>query len=136
MSRTSRANVAMIIELDVTVVPDDAAMAPFIDVAGELVTEHCTGASGPATPYTDTRLELVERWLAAHFYSCRDPRAKSEGAGSVNVTYDITGGLGFDGTTYGQTAMRLDTNGGLTRLNENTKKGKPNAKVIWLGTEV
>ena len=133
MPRTTKAQVEEIIELDSTVVPDEAAMLPFITVANELVTEACTGDNGPATAYSSTRLELIERWLAAHLYTNRDPRTTSESAG-VSASYQSAVGLGFDTSHYGQTAMRLDTNGGLAKINEDTKKGKPRVGVKWLGT--
>lgn len=135
MSRTTRANIAGIIELDAEIVPDDAAMEPYILVASELVTECCTGANAPkGGEYSDVRLELIERWLAAHIYTNRDPRAASESAGPVSVSYQSRVDLGFDTSHYGQMAMRIDTNGGLSRLNEDTKKGKPRIGAVWLGS--
>lgn len=134
MARTTRAYVAAIIDLDPGIVPNDAAMEPFITVANEIVTEVCTGDAGPDSPYTAERLELIERWLAAHFYAIRDPRTTSEKAGSVGEQYQSKVDLGFNVTHYGQMAMRLDTNGGLAKLDEDTKKGKPTISVFWPGT--
>ena len=131
MARTTATNIKKIIEVDTTIVPADADFDPFIDTANEIVTEMCTGDNGPATAYSVTRLELIERWLAAHFYAIRDPRAKSEKAGSVGVTYQGKVDLNLAVTTYGQQAMMIDTNGGLNRL--NTGKS-PTATVLWLGT--
>ena len=133
--RTSKANVATVIELDAAIVPDDAAMLPFITVANELVTECCTGDNGPATAYSDDRLELIERFLAAHFYTNRDPRLTDERAGSVGGSYQSKVDLGFDTSHYGQTAMRLDTNGGLAALNATTTGGgKTRVGAFWAGT--
>lgn len=134
MARTTRALVGSIIELDSGVVPDEAALEPFVTIANELVTECCTGDAGPTTAYTAARLELIERWLAAHFYTNRDPRTVTERAGSVSEQYQSCVSLGFDTSHYGQTAMRLDTNGGLAKLNSDSKKGKPTVGVTWLGT--
>lgn len=134
MPRTTKDNVAAIIELDGEIVPNDAAMLPFITVANELVTEFCTGSAGPATTYTTDRLELIERYLAAHFYTNRDPRATSEGAGGVSVGYQSKIDLGLGTSHYGQSAMLLDTNGGLSTLNKNTKNGVSRVGVSWLGT--
>ena len=118
--------VQKIIETDVTI-----DLTPFILVANELVTE-CCGDSG----YDDSRLELIERFLAAHFYTNRDPRVTSEGVGGVSVSYQSAIALGFDGSSYGQSAIRLDTKGGLAALNEQSKKGfKPTVGVTWLGKE-
>lgn len=133
MPRTTKDDVEEIIELDAEIIPDDDAMAPFILVANELVTECCTGDAGPDTAYSDARLELLECWLSAHLYTNRDPRTTSEKAGSVGAAYQSKIDLGFDTSHYGQTAMRLDTNGGLAKLNADMKKGKPRAGVAWLG---
>lgn len=135
MPRTTRALVGAIIELDGNIVSDDAAMAPFIATASELVTECCTGDNAPATEYSDDRLELIERWLAAHFYAMRDPRSASEGAGAVSVAYQSSVGMGFAASHYGQQVMRLDTNGGLARLDRNARDGTKRPRVTWLGTE-
>jgi len=135
MARTTKAEIEAIIEVDTTIVPDDAAMLPFITIANELVTECCTGDAGPSTPYGDGRLALIECWLAAHFYTVRDPRAKSETAGPVSASYQSETDLGFDASHYGQNAMRLDTHGGLAELNFNSKKGKATVGGFWAGTD-
>lgn len=134
MARTTLAQVATIIELDAGIIPDEASLEPYIAVANELVTEACV-TNGPTTPYSDVRLELIERWLTAHMYTVRDPRVTNERAGAVGVTYQSYVGLGFDTSHYGQTAMRLDTNGGLTDINSEAKTRKPRIGVAWLGTE-
>ena len=133
MPRTTKAPVEEIIELDAEIIPNDAAMLPFLTVANELVTECCTGDAGPTTAYSDDRLALIECWLAAHLYTNRDPRAVTEKAGSVSAAYQGKVDLGFDTSHYGQTAMRLDTHGGLAKLNDDMKKGKPNVGGSWLG---
>lgn len=134
MPRTTKAQVETIIELDSQVIPDEDALASFITIANELVTECCTATAGPTTAYTDDRLELIERWLTAHFYTVRDPRSTEERAGAVSAVYQSVVGLGFDTSHYGQTAMRLDTNGGLAKLNTDAKKGKRRLGATWLGS--
>jgi hypothetical protein len=105
------------------------SLTPFIETANALVTEVC------ADYYDDTRLELIERWLAAHFYAIRDPRRLQDRAAVVSKQIESRVDLGFDVTRYGQMAMRLDTNGGLATLNEQAKSGgKITTGVTWLGT--
>jgi hypothetical protein len=130
--RTNATNVKAIIEVDSSIIVSDSDLDAFITTANELVTEICTGTTnGPTPAYTATRLELIERWLSAHFYAIRDPRAKSEKAGSVGVSYRGKTDLNLALTHYGQQAMMLDTNGGLSRLD----KGKGlTATVLWAGT--
>ena len=128
MARTTDASVGGIIEVDSSI-----SLTPFISIANELVTE-CCGSVTPA--YSTTRLELIERWLAAHFYTNRDGRAFREKAGSVSKEKQSKVDLGFDTSHYGQTAMRLDTLGGLASLNEQSKKGgNQPVSATWLGSE-
>lgn len=119
---------------------DGFSLTPFIDTAQELVEEVC--ASDEVDPaYSLVRLELIERWLAAHFYCIRDPRTTTDQIGQLQESYQSKVDLGFDVTHYGQQAMRLDTNGGLAVLNNSVKEtevtlpaGKPKTSVTWLGT--
>jgi len=123
--RTDSTAVEGIIEVDSSI-----SLTPFIEVASSLVDSVCA-ASG----YTAARLELIERWLAAHFYAIRDPRKDSEKAGPVSEKNQYKVDLGFDVTTYGQMAMRVDYEGNLAALNERVKSGqKRRIGVIWLVT--
>jgi hypothetical protein len=123
--RTTPSLVAGIIEVDPSIDLD-----PFILTASELVTEVCAIAS-----YTVGRLELIERWLAAHFYAIRDPRTTQERAGSVGANFESKVDLNLALTRYGQQAMMLDTQGGLAALNKSILSGGSRvASVTWLGT--
>ena len=106
-----------------------ADLEPYILSANELVTEIC-GSAG----YSDARLELIERWLSAHFYCVYDPRSQSESAG-VSASYEGSAAMFLERTRYGQQAMLLDTAGGLARLNAQTKAGKPRGiQMFWAGS--
>lgn len=126
MARTTSTAVGLIIEVD-----SDISLDPFIEVANALVTENCS-----TDDYDATRLELIERWLAAHCYTIRDMRAMAEGAKGISEKKQSKVDLGFDTSHYGQMAMRLDTVGGLAALNEKSKTGKHGLiSASWLGTE-
>ena len=124
--RTTSVAVGGIIEVD-----SNISLTPFIEVANALVTECCS-----TDDYDATRLELIERWLSAHFYAIRDPRTTQESVGrGIAERFQSQVDLGFDVTHYGQMAMRLDTQGGLSSLNERIKNGGGStAGVSWLGT--
>lgn len=126
MARTTAENVALIVEVDA-----DISLTPFIDMANELVTECCADAG-----YTATRLELIERWLSAHFYVIRDPRASSESAG-VSISYaNPNVGMAIHGTKEGQQALLLDTAGGLTALSKSSESGRGRTVgVTWMGSD-
>jgi hypothetical protein len=116
-------------------VKDGVDLTPFIDSASLLVTKECTSSG-----YTDGHLELIERWLAAHFYDVNFPRRSMGGAGEgvTEQMEPVRVDLGFNNTKYGQQALRLDVAGNLAGL-ENWQKTvkKPTgfgARTKWLGT--
>lgn len=121
--RTDSTSVGGIIEVD-----DSIDLDPFIETANALVTEICAPLG-----YNEVRLELIERWLSAHFYAIRDPRARSEQAGDVQESFQFKIDLGLNQTRYGQMALQLDTKGGLKNLNENSGV-KPG--LFWGGTDL
>ncbi len=102
---------------------------PFIEAAGQLVGDVCLNSG-----YTDDKLELIERWLSAHFYAIYKRRRSSEKAGDVAQTFDpFQHGLFFNNTLYGQMAAALDTAGNLAILQRNLEKGGT-ATVKWIGS--
>ena len=128
MARTTSAAVEAIIEVDVTI-----SLTPFIEAANNIVSAVCDTAD---TSYDATDLEIIERWLSAHIYTNRDPRAfeESVGRGAASEKTQSKVDLGFDTSHYGQTAMRLDREGGLAALNAQAKKGTgATGSVTWLG---
>jgi len=119
--RTSSTLVAGIIEVDTAI-----DLEPFITAASALVDDVAAASDLDAT-----RLELIERWLSAHFYCMRDPRTTQERAGPVGASYQSSVGPNLSTSHYGQMAMTLDTSGTLKTLS----RGKIAATVSWLGTE-
>jgi len=124
--RATDEDVEGIIEIDASI-----SLTPFILIANELVTELCSDSS-----YSESRLTLIETWLAAHFYQIRDQAVSSESAKGVAVTYQHQIGLGLKQTKYGQTAMILDTAGNLSQLDKRMEEGEPaSVSFSWLGTD-
>ena len=107
MARTDSTKLATLIALD-SLVSSDAAIL----TANELVTEKCNDSG-----YSESRLELIERYLAAHFYAIRVKQTKSEKVDVITVNYIGVTGMGLNYTPWGQTAMQLDTAGSLRNLN-------------------
>jgi len=131
MARTTVDNVEAIIDID-----SGISLTPFIEVANALVTEVCSTVTDSVGDlvYDSTRLELIERWLAAHFYHIRDPKPHRDEVDDVQVTYRSIVEIGFNNTHYGQMAMRIDTNGGLSRLDSSIKLGSSTTvSLSWLG---
>jgi len=127
--RTTSSAVEEIIEVDSSIDLD-----PFIETASALVDKHCAAAN---SAYTAAELELIERWLSAHFYAIRDPRSLIDYLGKLSSTIESKVDLGLNVTRYGQMAMILDSYGGLAALNENmiNKGGRRVIGITWLGEE-
>lgn len=134
MARTTPDLVRTIADAD-----DGVDLMPFIQAANELVTEVC---AAPGV-YSSGRLQMIESWLAAHFYHILDPQASQETVEGIQVTLDTRVDLGLAVTKYGQQAMRLDTGGYLAALDNAMKTvtktlpgGGKKVGVTWLGTDL
>lgn len=105
--RSTEAEVKEIIETSLT----DEQVAPFLKSANLLVTSVLTGQG-----YSDVVMADVERWLAAHFVSIRDPRAIKEKIGDAEDTYQGKFGEGLKGTSYGQQVLLIEYKGILAEI--------------------
>ena len=123
MPRTTSELVAGLIEVDASI-----SLEPFIATASLLVSRVADADSD----LEGEHLELIERWLAAHFYAMRDPRPVSERADTIEVVNQSKVGFNLALSHYGQTAMTLDTSGTLKALSDGKKF---TSSVTWLGTD-
>ncbi len=128
MARTTGSLVEGIIEVD-----SGITLTPFISIANTLVTQCCTELT---VDYTVAELIEIETWLAAHFYTIRDPRAEMEKVGPITEKLQSKVDLGLSTSHYGQTVQLLDHKGGLAALNKQMKNGgKGSISVLYVGTE-
>jgi len=112
-TRTTPTEVREIYPTDMT---DDQIQA-YINVANIIVTANITCG------LSDTILEEIERWLTAHLItSTQERQTKSERLAEAEVVFTGEYGPGLQSTTYGQTAMMLDTCGGLASMGKKTLK--------------
>lgn len=125
MARTTAEAVGEIIEVDSSI-----SLTPFIEVASALVTDMCVPLS-----YTDTTLELIERWLSAHFYAIRDKQLKKESLDfmDLGLEYSVTVSLYMAQTTYGQQAMLIDYKGGLASLQAQARLADKGVSAVTVG---
>jgi hypothetical protein len=128
MPRTSSAAVSAIIEVEPSI-----SVTPFIEVANALVEELLAPT---AIGYDATRLELIERWLSAHFYAIRDMRAATEQAKSISQGFQYKVDLYLANTMYGQQVLILDTAGVLAALQKRVIEGTTRPGMAWLGTDL
>lgn len=97
-----------------------------LEAANAQVTDLCTDSG-----YSDARLELIERWLAAHYASVSLPKTKQEAAKGLTETYEGQTKMGLDFTRYGQQAKGFDYKGNLAVL--DVPGGKRQGKVYYVG---
>jgi hypothetical protein len=102
------------------------SLVPFIDTASSLVDDVALKDSSVSA----VRLELIERWLAAHYYEHADQITQSRSTGGASGQFQGRTDMGFDSTKYGQEAKRLDSSGLLVNLDQTLR---PKASASWLG---
>lgn len=99
-------------------------LTPFIQTASVFVDDLVTEAATQSVPFSTGKRELVERWLAAYFYTVSDALYTSSSAGGAS------GSFLRDGNEYLKTAAALDpTNTLMADIASNSAKG------MWAGTE-
>lgn len=133
MARTTSAAVQAILlgEYGQTIYETSPDLTPFIETASAIVDDvvECS-ESNDRTTLDSTRAELVERWLAAHFYQQADPGYQSKSTGGASGSFLGRTDMYIESTRYGQTAVRLDKSGCLETL---AGKEKKKAGAVWLG---
>ena len=80
-------------------------LKPFIDTAASVVDQLVECANDLGITITTTQKELIERWLAAHYYTRSDRTYKSRS------TQRSSGEWHGDGKEYLNTACELDPSG-------------------------
>lgn len=100
---------------DVKVIIDTsiADLTVFITAANLFVNGHLSAAGLP-----EEVLVEIEKYVAAHILSVKDPRTKAEGVDVLSESYQGQWGFGLKGTSYGQIAILLDTSGILGAMAE------------------
>lgn len=108
--------------------PSSANLDPYIDTASKLVDK--VAQCDTDGEMDDQHLELLERWLAAHFYAVtRRPAKLSRKIGAASTTYHRGMlGKGYESSPYGQQALALDVTGCLRKL------GRQKAGATWVGS--
>ena len=121
-------------DYDLVANPD---LTPFIDTASALVDDVAECATNKGKPLTSGRLELLERWLAAHFYQQSDQGYTQRATLRASGTFQGDTGMYLESTKYGQTARNLDSSGCLNAIANGTRKvaggfwaGKPPSEQI------
>lgn len=107
---------------------NEQSLLPFIQTASVIVDRVVTCADKKGITLSTAERELIERWLAAHFYTCSDKTEASAGEEGANSTADGQTGLNLDGSRYGQSAKAVDYSGCLASIDKRAF-----ARMAWLG---
>jgi hypothetical protein len=97
-------------------------LTPFVETASAMVDTLVVKAALKAVTFTAARLELIERWLAAHYYTQSDRTYKSRSTLDASATFNT------DGKEYLNAALALDNSGCLAALLNGKRAG-----AFWLG---
>lgn len=108
----------------------DPSLTPFIETAAAIVDDVVECALAKDLTLSVPRKELIERWLAAHFYVMSDQVVKEERTEGAHAKYQGETNMYLEASKYGQQAILLDSTGCLAAIaagGENTADG------FWLG---
>lgn len=91
---------------------EDSNVDIYIESANKLLNTWFSGVSA-----TEDMLTELERWVAAHLIATsKERQAKEEGAGGAYIKYSGVFGTGLKATSFGQTAIEIDTTKTLRRV--------------------
>lgn len=109
------------------------SLVPYIETANVLVDEVIDHAAAKGEALTAKRAELLERWLAAHFYCSSDQPYKQRSTLRAQGTFQGQTGMYLEATKYGQAALLLDTTGSLSTITGTSSVIKRTVGLDWLG---
>lgn len=98
-------------------------LTPFIETASSIVDDVATCATLKGRPLTDTKLELIERWLSAWAYCMSDRPYSSRSTGGASGSFQGQTAMHFDANYYGQMAISLDSSGCLYSMGKGMEVG-------------
>jgi len=105
-------------------------LTSFIDAASSVVDDVSDCATTKGKTLTSAKLELIERWLAAHFYVMQDRTYAQRKTLNSQAIFDGRTGMYLEASTYGQMAVTLDSSGCLFAIASGSRK---KASAAWLG---
>ena len=102
------------------------SLEPYIEWADVMMADLDACLIDREESYTDAKLEMIARYLAAHAYAMSDQTYANKSTGGASGTFHGQTGKYLEATKYGQMALQLDTAGCLAR-------GTPTTAEAWWG---
>lgn len=127
MGRTSTANVALVLGGHY-VSGSSPDLQAFIDTATLIITRVNTCATAKGITLSTDELEMMERYLAAHYFSHADQIFQSKSTNGASGSFQGQTGKGIESSQYGMTALQLDPSGCLAAITKGAR-----ASITWGG---
>lgn len=127
MPRTTPQAVKGVLQRDYDTI-NNPSLTPYIDTAAVIVSRVATCATTKGVTLSSAELELIERWLAAHFYAVSDKPYTNNTTADASAAYNGQTAMGLDATLYGQQAKAIDYSGCLAAITSRVR-----ASAAWLG---
>ena len=107
---------------------------PYMEAAGVMIDRMIECATERGITHSTAELEIIERWLSAHFYGQMDQMFSSKSTEGASASFQGQWAKYLDNTRYGQMAMKLDKSGCLELIGADTgETGRRVAGASWLG---
>jgi hypothetical protein len=119
MARTTSSAVLAILLRDYDSV-NNPSLEPFIEAASSLMDDVAACAVAADATLSSTKLELMERWLAAHFYTKNNPVYQSKTTSQASATF-VRGKK--EPEPYKDAALMLDSTGCLASALAGNRAG-------------
>ena len=103
----------------------------FIDTAAVIIDRVATCATDRDHTLSAAELEIIERWLAAHFYATSDRPYQNKSTSGASGGFQGQTGMYLEATYYGQTASSLDSSGCLASIAAGDER--KTARGFWGG---
>ncbi len=100
------------------------SLKPFVDTANMLITEVIACAARKGKTLSTAQAEMLERWMACHYYVQLDQNLSSQSTGGASGQYQgSTAQPGVLGSKYGQSALSIDFTGCLKAVSTGARVG-------------
>lgn len=106
----------------------------FIDTASAVVDDVVVSSATrlpPSMTLTAVKQELIERWLACHYYHVMDQMWQAQTVASASMTAQGQTTMSIEGSKYGQAAINLDFSGTLYAISRRYF-----ARGFWMGNRL
>ena len=104
------------------------SLQPFIDSATLVISRVITCATTKGITISTDEAEMIERYLAAHYFSFADQLYQSKATNGASGSFQGQTGKGIESSQYGMAALQIDPSGCLAAIAKGAR-----ASVTWGG---